>query len=63
MDLPRSERRALAERLMNSLDDAPDAAIEGARRDEAGRRLEDIRAGRSIPVPWAEARARIFARG
>jgi putative addiction module component (TIGR02574 family) len=62
MDLPRSERRALAERLMNSLDESPDGDVERAWMDEAGRRLDDVRAGRSTPVPWAEARARVFAR-
>ncbi len=63
LKLPESERRALALRLLESVDDEPQAEVERAWVDEATRRLDDVRAGRTQPAPWAEARARIFARG
>ncbi len=62
VQLPESERRVLAERLLDSLEEVPESGVEQAWEKEAARRLEDIRAGRSQPSPWAEARARIFAR-
>ncbi|XXX80087.1 addiction module protein [Sorangium sp. So ce134] len=43
-------------------DESPEE-VERAWVEEARRRLDDIRAGRSQPVPWEEARRRIFARG
>lgn len=60
--LPESERRVLAERLLDSLEAAPESGVERAWVKEAAARLEEVRAGRSEPAPWAEARARIFAR-
>lgn len=63
MHLPESERRTLALRLLDSVGDEPPAAVERAWIDEAGRRLDDLRAGRTQAVPWEEARRRIFATG
>jgi len=63
VQLPQSERRVLAERLLDSLDGPPDSGVERAWAKEAARRLTEIQAGRSEPAPWTEARARIFARG
>lgn len=60
--LPESERRVLAERLLDSLEEAPESGVERAWEKEAARRLEEVRAGRAQTSPWAEARARIFAR-
>jgi putative addiction module component (TIGR02574 family) len=59
--LPESERRILAERLLDSLESEPASGVERAWGKEAVRRLDDVRAGRSQPAPWSEARARIFA--
>lgn len=63
VQLPESERRVLAERLLDSLEEVPESGVERAWEKEAARRLEEIRAGRSQPSPWSEARARIFAPG
>ena len=63
LKLPDAERRALALLLLDSVGNGPEAEVERAWLDEAERRLDDVRAGRVQPAPWAEARARIFARG
>ncbi|HEX7238809.1 MAG TPA: addiction module protein [Longimicrobiaceae bacterium] len=49
LQLPRSERARLAERLIASLDE--DAGIEQAWAEEIRRRVEDLRSGRVQPVP------------
>jgi putative addiction module component (TIGR02574 family) len=61
--LPESERRVIAERLLDSVGDEPPEEVERAWAKEARRRLDDIEAGRSQPIPWEKARGRIFARG
>ena len=63
MQLPESERRLIALRLLDSVGEEPPEEIERAWTEEARRRLEDLRAGRTQPIPWEEARRRIFARG
>lgn len=63
MKLPESERRVLAMRLLDTVGDEPAEEVERAWLDEAHRRLDDIRAGRTQPVPWETARKRIFTRG
>jgi putative addiction module component (TIGR02574 family) len=63
LKLPEGERRALALRLLDSVGDEPESEVERAWVEEAKRRLGEVRAGRAQPAPWAEACARIFARG
>ncbi|XXT24519.1 addiction module protein [Sorangium sp. So ce429] len=63
MKLPESERRVLALRLLESVGDDSPEDVERAWAEEARKRLDDIRSERSQPVPWDEARGRIFARG
>ncbi|XXY49588.1 addiction module protein [Sorangium sp. So ce269] len=63
MKLPESERRVLALRLLESVGDDSPEDVERAWVEEARKRLDDIRSARSQPVPWDEARGRIFARG
>ena len=63
MKLPESDRRFIALRLLNSVGDESSEGIERAGTDEALRRLEDLRTGRTQPSAWEEARKRIFARG
>ncbi|CAN93866.1 MULTISPECIES: addiction module protein [Sorangium] len=63
MKLPESERRVLALRLLESVGDEAPEEVERAWAEEARERLDDIRAGRSKPVPWEEAHGRIFTRG
>ena len=66
----RDERRTLPEpltpelalRLLDSVGDEPASEVERAWIEEAKRRLEEIESGEVSTVPWAEARARIFAR-
>jgi putative addiction module component (TIGR02574 family) len=48
---------------LESVGDESPEEVERAWVEEARKRLNDIRAGRSQPVPWEEARSRIFARG
>ncbi|WP_437319542.1 addiction module protein [Sorangium sp. So ce385] len=62
MKLPESERRVLALRLLESVGEESPEEVERAWVEEARRRLDEIRAGRSQSVPWEEARRRIFAR-
>ncbi|WP_437592252.1 addiction module protein [Sorangium sp. So ce1000] len=63
LKLPERERRAFALRLLESVRDESLEEVEAAWADEAQRRLDELRAGRSQPIPWEEARGRIFARG
>ena len=62
MLLPEGERRALALWLLDSVGDEPPEEIERAWIEEARRRLDDLRAGRSQAIPWEEAKKRIFTR-
>jgi putative addiction module component (TIGR02574 family) len=55
-------RAAVAAELIHSLDqtEVPED-IEDAWAEEIQRRLTDVDAGNVTPVPWQEARRRIFA--
>ncbi|MCC6554371.1 MAG: addiction module protein [Polyangiaceae bacterium] len=48
---------------LDCVGEGPPEEIERAWTEEALRRLEDLRAGRTQSIPWEEARRRIFARG
>lgn len=65
LKLPDSQRRLLAQELLETVgNESPSPEeVERAWVEEAKKRLDDIEAGRSTPVPWEEARGRIFARG
>lgn len=62
LQLPESERRAIALRLLDSVGDEPVEQIERRWIEEARRRREALADGSSARVPWIEARASIFAR-
>ena len=66
MALAPTERAALAERLLATLDDGEDADAEGAWLAEAERRYQEYRAGRMAAAPadraFAEARRRLAGR-
>ena len=62
LQLPAQDRAELALRLLDSVGDEPASEVERAWIEEAKRRLEEIESGEVSTVPWAEARARIFAR-
>lgn len=62
MKLADGDRRTLALWLLDSVGVEPPEDVEQAWIEEARRRLDDLRAGRSQAVTWDEAKARIFAR-
>ena len=51
--LPVDERAALANTLLDSLEPSDDSVQEAWDR-EVARRIEDLRAGRAVTVPWEE---------
>jgi len=60
MSLPAEERADLAARLMESLEEPEDADVEQAWKDEIRTRIDQLRNREVQPVPWEEARRRIF---
>ncbi|HMI94633.1 MAG TPA: addiction module protein [Polyangiales bacterium] len=61
LQLSEQDRAELALRLLDSVGE-PTEEVERAWIEEAKRRLAQIDGGTVQTVPWAEARARIFAR-
>jgi len=61
--LPAEARAAVAAELIESLDETEHSPeeVEAAWAEEIERRLADVDAGVVTPVPWSEARRRIFA--
>lgn len=61
--LPTQARAAMAAELIQSLDEPEQASdeVEAAWADEIRERLDEVDAGVVAPIPWAEARSRIFA--
>ena len=57
--LPEDDRLELADRLIESLDGPPDDDVERAWADEIARRLEEVRSGKVVTVPWEEVRKRL----
>jgi putative addiction module component (TIGR02574 family) len=51
--LPPDERAALANSLLDSLD-APTQAVEEDWDKEVARRMEDLKAGKAVTVPWEQ---------
>ena len=62
LELPEQEREALAVALLESTGAEDPLEVEHAWRDEIKRRVEALEGGEVAPVPWSEARQRIFAR-
>jgi putative addiction module component (TIGR02574 family) len=58
--LPVDERAALANTLLESLD-MPNQSIEEAWDDEVARRIEDLKAGRAVTVPWEQLHRELLA--
>jgi putative addiction module component (TIGR02574 family) len=58
--LPLDERSALANSLFESLESF-DASVENAWDEEVARRIEDLKAGRAITVPWEELHRELLA--
>jgi putative addiction module component (TIGR02574 family) len=64
LSLPIDERAALANTLLDSLDQANDQAddsVEEAWDKEVARRMKDLEAGRAVTVPWEELRQKLLA--
>ena len=60
--LPPEARAALADSLLESLDEEPlDEGVEAAWSEEIKRRIEEIDSGKVKPIPWEEARRQIAA--
>jgi len=61
--LPAEARAAVAAELIESLDEPQEAAddVDAAWSEEIRRRLADVDSGAAKPIPWSEARRRIFA--
>jgi putative addiction module component (TIGR02574 family) len=59
--LPESERRLLAEALLESTELPSESEIDPAWRDEVLRRIEQVRCGEAVPEPWSEVRRKIDA--
>lgn len=60
--LPPEARAALADSLLESLDEVPiDKDVEATWSEEIKRRIEEIDSGKVKPIPWEEARRQIAA--
>jgi len=55
------ERATLAAELIQSLDEQVTEDVESAWAEEIQQRLVDVDAGVVTPIPWPEAKRRIFA--
>jgi putative addiction module component (TIGR02574 family) len=60
MELSVDERAALANSLLDSIGQA-EKSIEEAWDDEIARRKADLKAGRSVTVPWEELHRELLA--
>jgi putative addiction module component (TIGR02574 family) len=54
--LPPEGRAAIAAKLLDSLDVEVDEDVEAAWRKEIERRLREMDAGSTRPIPWADVR-------
>lgn len=54
------ERAALANTLLDSLEDA-DESVQATRDEEVACRMEDLKAGKSVTVPWEELHRELLA--
>ena len=58
--LPVDERAALANTLIDSLE-APNQSVDEAWDEEVARRMEDLKAGRAVTVPWEQLHRELLA--
>ena len=61
-ELPEADRAELAGRLLESLHGEPDEGVEAAWAEEIERRIRQIDSGEVKTIPWAEVRAKLYAR-
>jgi putative addiction module component (TIGR02574 family) len=62
MALPPEDRAAMANSLLESLDETEDEDAEDAWDDEIKRRVDDVRSGRVKAIPGEQVLARLNAR-
>ena len=60
LSLPVDERAALANTLLDSLEQI-DESVQEAWDKEVARRVKDLEAGRAVTVPWEELRRKLLA--
>jgi len=58
--LPVDERAALANTLLDSLEDAEES-VQAAWDEEVERRMQDLKAGKAVTVPWEELHQELLA--
>lgn len=58
--LPVDERAALANTLLDSLDSANES-VQEAWDNEVARRIEDLKTGKAVTVPWEQLRRELLA--
>jgi len=58
--LPADERAALANTLLDSLE-TPNQSAEAAWDEEVARRMEDLKAGKAVTVPWEQMHRELLA--
>jgi len=62
--LPSDERAALANTLLDSLDTPKESAtesVEEAWDQEVARRIEDLKTGKAVTVPWEQLHRELLA--
>ena len=59
LKLTAHERAEVAEQLIASLDDGPDADVEQAWQEEVQRRLQQVEHGEVKVIPWEEVQRRL----
>jgi putative addiction module component (TIGR02574 family) len=61
LELPAEARAALANSLLESLDETIDASAEEEWSKEIAQRIEELDLGKVKPIPWEDARCQISA--
>jgi len=61
LELPVEARAALANSLLESLDETIDASAEEEWSKEIAQRIEELDLGKVKPIPWEDARRQISA--
>jgi putative addiction module component (TIGR02574 family) len=60
--LSEADRAELAGRLLETLHGEPDEDVEAAWAEEIERRIRQIDSGEVATIPWADVRAKLYAR-
>ena len=58
--LPVEERAALANTLLDSLE-IPNQSVQDAWDEEVARRMEELKAGKAVTVPWEQLHRELLA--